>query len=126
MIIKLIIISFYAIILGVLKAFQDKGMFYNGKCNPEKTWENKYKIPLSKNKKHWWYLGLYNPKYDEKFAYSTTLLVSLTDCWHRLETIRNILPFVILSIFVKWYLIFFYIPFIIIFHLIFSKKCGNQ
>lgn len=45
-------------------------------------WRNKYDI----NKtyfNHWWYLGLYKPKYAEKFPFSSTILVFLTDRWHK-------------------------------------------
>ena len=31
---------------------------------------------------HWWYFGLFKPKYQEKFPYSSTILVFLTDEWH--------------------------------------------
>ncbi|NDC95280.1 hypothetical protein EB077_08245, partial [bacterium] len=32
--------------------------------------------------KHWWYFGLYEPKFPEKFPFSSTLLVFITDKWH--------------------------------------------
>jgi len=31
---------------------------------------------------HWWYLGFFKPKYIERFPYSSTILVFLTDRWH--------------------------------------------
>lgn len=58
--------------------------------NPRKSWELKYKYYLKLTKKHWWYLGLYKPTYDEKFAYSTTILVFLTDAWHLWNTVHHI------------------------------------
>ena len=48
-------------------------------------WRNKY--DFNKNKNHWWYFGLYKPKYSERFPFSTTILVSLTDKWHRAQLI---------------------------------------
>lgn len=51
-------------------------------------WKNKYQLdewdrPLFTHKKnHWWYFGLYKPRYAEKFPFSTTALVFLTDRWH--------------------------------------------
>jgi len=45
------------------------------------AWRNKWAWE-QKSKRHWWYFGLYTPKYTEKFAYSSTLLVFLTDKWH--------------------------------------------
>lgn len=51
-------------------------------------WKNKYLLdswdrPVSvNNKSHWWYFGLFKPKYSEKFPFSSTALVFLTDRWH--------------------------------------------
>ena len=48
-------------------------------------WKNKYKVvdgKLLQPKNHWWYFGLYKPKFQEKFAFSSTILVFLTDRWH--------------------------------------------
>ena len=51
-------------------------------------WRNKYEIdkwynPVDvKSKNHWWYFGLYKPAYAEKFPFSSTALVFLTDRWH--------------------------------------------
>lgn len=46
-------------------------------------WTNKYDFTKPSTTKHWWYLGLYKPTYPEKFPFSTTALVFLTDRWHR-------------------------------------------
>lgn len=46
-------------------------------------WPNKYDMTKPGTTKHWWYFGLYKPKYPEKFPFSTTVLVFLTDRWHR-------------------------------------------
>lgn len=32
--------------------------------------------------KHWYYFGLFKPEYKEKFPYSSTILVFITDEWH--------------------------------------------
>jgi len=51
-------------------------------------WKNKYQLdkwynPFSfESKNHWWYFGLYKPVYAEKFPFSSTALVFLTDRWH--------------------------------------------
>lgn len=50
-----------------------------------KEWKNKYKLidgKLQPPTNQWWYLNLYKPKYQEKFPFSTTVLVFLTDRWH--------------------------------------------
>lgn len=45
-------------------------------------WPNKYDFTKPGTTKHWWYFGLYKPKFPEKFPFSTTALVFLTDKWH--------------------------------------------
>ena len=45
-------------------------------------WDKKYDLTKSGETKHWWYFGLYKPKFEEKFPFSTTILVFLTDRWH--------------------------------------------
>jgi hypothetical protein len=45
-------------------------------------WTNKYDFTKSGETKQWWYLGLYKPSYPEKFPFSSTVLVFLTDRWH--------------------------------------------
>jgi len=61
---------------GRLDAIADEGVKGN-------DWPNKYNMTKPSTTKHWWYLGLYKPKYPEKFPFSTTVLVFLTDKWHR-------------------------------------------
>jgi len=61
---------------GRLDAIADEGV-------KTADWKKKYADPLLYSKNHWWYLGLYKPTYDERFPFSTTLLVFLTDSWHR-------------------------------------------
>ncbi len=63
---------------GKLDAISDNGL-------KDEEWRNKYDLNKPKNYKHWWYFGLYNPKFPEKFPFSTTILVFLTDTWHRYQ-----------------------------------------
>jgi len=63
---------------GYLDAIADKGVKTD-------EWRNKY--DFTRNKNHWWYFGLYKPRYSEKFPFSSTLLVALTDKWHRAQLI---------------------------------------
>jgi hypothetical protein len=51
--------------------------------NPTISWKNKYKEG--------------DPNKGEKFLFSTTFLVSLTDGWHCMKLIRNITLFISLS-----------------------------
>ena len=45
-------------------------------------WSKKYNFTKLRGKP-WWYFGLYEPKFPERFPFSTTILVFLTDRWHR-------------------------------------------
>lgn len=51
-------------------------------------WINKWKtvgiynVPIPIKEKPWYYLKLYKPLFTEKFPYSSTILVFLTDRWH--------------------------------------------
>lgn len=76
---------------GICKGFLD-AIADNG--SKTEQWRNKY--DFTKNKNHWWYLGLYKPKYSEKFPFSSTLFVFLTDKWHRAQFFM--LRFIYLSI----------------------------
>jgi hypothetical protein len=50
--------------------------------NPMKSWKNKWAIPYPQHMMpYWWYFGFY-PRYKERFPYSSTLFVWLTDAWH--------------------------------------------
>lgn len=55
--------------------------------NPQKSWRNKYDKDLSKSKECWYYFGLYKPLFKERFPFSTTFLVFLTDGWHLLKAL---------------------------------------
>lgn len=83
-------------------------LFFAGLCNgrmdyiklyqlDSESWKNKWKWePLAQNgykrqsvrvryeqiDKPWYYFGLFKPEYKEKFPYSSTILVFLTDEWH--------------------------------------------
>lgn len=39
-------------------------------------------IASKTTKKQWWYFGLHKPMYVERFPYSSTVLVFLSDKWH--------------------------------------------
>lgn len=72
---------------GFLDAIADKGI-------KSEQWRNKYDFTRKRN--HWWYFGLYKPAYSEKFPFSSTTLVFLTDKWHRAQFFM--LRFIYLSI----------------------------
>lgn len=82
----------FIICSGYANGYMDHLMFHDSEYDPKKTWRNKYKKDSEGNlflesKSPWYYLGLYRPKYVEKFPFSTTLLVWLTDPWHKYKMI---------------------------------------
>jgi hypothetical protein len=44
-------------------------------------WQRKYDFTKD-FKWHWWYLWFHRPAFPEKFPFSSTILVFLTDRWH--------------------------------------------
>lgn len=97
MILAIFIFLFLAgLFKGKLDAAADTGV-------KSKEWVNKWKNVSegwSKEylkKYHWWYFGLYSPsQHLERFPFSSTILVSLTDKWHRAQLIM--LRFVYLAV----------------------------
>ena len=79
--------------MGFAKAMSD--LSQEGVIYPKsKSWKNKWEldkkgdiIPYT-DKAKWYYLFSYKPLYVEKFPYSSTFLVLLTDAWHTIESIR--------------------------------------
>ena len=74
------------IAFALFKSLQDNEV-RNG--NNRRTWKQKYYMPLTKGI-HWYYFGLYTPIYKERFMYSSTILVSLTDNWHLYGSLRDL------------------------------------
>jgi hypothetical protein len=82
MYLTIIFLIFAGLCKGKLDAIADNG-------TKDKEWANKWKnINEGWDKKylkryHWWYFGLYTPsQHLEKFPFSSTILVFLTDTWH--------------------------------------------
>jgi hypothetical protein len=55
--------------------------------NQKTSWTNKYKEGLIPYKFKWYHFGIY-PKYEEKFIYSSTLLVWTTDGEHFFQFLK--------------------------------------
>lgn len=51
-------------------------------------WKRKYNI-ANPGKREWYYLWLYKPLREERFPYSSTMLVWLTDGWHFFKFLFN-------------------------------------
>jgi hypothetical protein len=102
----------FSLLLGIIDAAKDiitfrykQSVFYKFNhqfWDPLVSWKNKYKTPLTPFKPKWYYPTL-APKLEERFPFSSTMLVFLTDAWHLL---KSLYIFCILSI------IFFYSPII--------------
>lgn len=87
----LFIIAFLVFVAGYLNGWMD---WIKSKKLDVESWKRKWKwFPVFKNgdgytksrdpyKKKWYYFGLHKPDYIEAYAYSSTILVFLTDSWH--------------------------------------------
>lgn len=90
----------FLILAGIAKGYLD---YYADIGIKDEQWPNKWKninegwSKKDLKKHHWWYLGLYTPKYHkEKFPLSSTILVAFTDKWHLAQLVM--LRFFYLSI----------------------------
>ena len=55
--------------------------------DPNKSWVYKWASPFpQKAESRWYYFG-YLPRYKERFPYSSTVLVFLTDAWHLFKSL---------------------------------------
>lgn len=87
-----IAIAIIVLIASAFNGHMDHLQFHDSAYNPAETWKNKYAQDsegnlVAQDGAVWYYFGLYKPAYKEKFTYSSTLFVSLTDRWHRSKTI---------------------------------------
>lgn len=84
-------------LLFIFLYFASKGLQdYSMKSGKGFDWKAKYKQPLVptiaiKNKLYKWYHERFNLSYKEKFLFSGTLLVSLSDSWHTFGLIRRLI-----------------------------------
>lgn len=79
-------------IAGALNAVMDRiaftfksSVFKN--LNPffwdvRQSWKNQWKQPLRPPYNDWYYFGLYKPRHQENYPFSSTFLVWTTDAWH--------------------------------------------
>ena len=70
--------------------------------NTNKSWKNKWKldyknrvIPYKYTPNQWYYFRVY-PRYEERFVYSSTILVGITDGEHLFQLLKNL--FILLGI----------------------------
>jgi hypothetical protein len=126
--ILIILASICNSIMDVLFTRYDKSIFK--KCNPlywnpQLSWKYKWKMPLQPPIKKWYYFGVY-PQYEERFPYSSTIFVFITDAWHLFKALM--LLFIMLSIvnyvplinpYIDWFL--YYITWTSIFTYLYTK-----
>ena len=89
---------------GLFKGMQDSIM----RSGHGFKWENKYKQPfenVSSMKPGWYkvYHDFYRLPYKEKFPFSATALVSLTDSWHTMGLVRFAGLAIGLSVITTWW-----------------------
>jgi hypothetical protein len=83
---------------GCVNGLKDRsalGLLWSPWWNKLTGWQNKWKytneFPIKRmfyDKAPWWYLGLFKPYAVERFPYSSTLLVFITDGWHLLQFLQ--------------------------------------
>jgi hypothetical protein len=80
------------IVAGVAKAVSDFLSHY--RSNQDLWWGNspsrKYKANSTKPGNHWYYFGIYTPAREERFIFSSTILVWLTDGWHFFNAVQKV------------------------------------
>lgn len=90
--IEILILILVGLSIGLMDLI-DHGKAQYGDFFNASGWTNKWKLnfmgdPIKSTKHdHPWYLQLYQPEYVERFPFSSTLLVALTDGWHLLKEI---------------------------------------
>jgi hypothetical protein len=73
--------------------------------NSNQAYTAKYKYPFDYNTKHWYYFGLYRPKYRERYIFSSTLLVFTTDLEHFLQFVQFGILFIVGYLMgIHWYI----------------------
>lgn len=81
----MVLAGFFNSIMDVLFTRWDVCVFRNLNplfWNPQVSWKNKWAQPYPQPATHeWYYFGFY-PEYKERFPYSSTIFVFLTDAWH--------------------------------------------
>lgn len=96
---------FFVLVSGALMGLMDRSA--HGKLGrpPSTTWKNKYKkdatgelIPTKNRRHHWWYFGLFRPVYVERFPFSTTWLVWLSDHWHLYKKLFMLAGWIVLTL----------------------------
>jgi len=128
------------IAFGICKGVSD-GLAHTVSVNHHSRWWSsdgwhKYKYTLTGNclipfdyKFKWYYLGLYKPKHEERFPFSTTILSFTTDAWHFFNFIRYRIVYsyvsLILGFNIWWSLaiVFIFAPILVgvVFELIYKK-----
>ena len=86
-----IVIAILVLINPIAKAYQDDAVRDGevAESSYSKYAKNEYGQSIEYDGNSWWYLGLYTPRFKEKFPLSTTWLVWTTDRWHLMGTIRD-------------------------------------
>lgn len=122
-------------ILLAIAAFCKAQMDYIVFRKQDNSWKNKWLLDdsgklIPATKRPWYYLGLYLPKYEERFPYSSTCLVFLADAWHRYQFImlRSFYSAISISLFSEllWRIAFSFLFFPVVFSLVFITFYNKQ
>lgn len=128
----IILISVLLILAAFFNAVMDlssENLFKKTYWNKDQSWKNKWKLDADGNLmppyKYWWYFGLYKPPYQERFIYSSTVLVFLTDGWHLMQFFFHLCWQLCISFLFGQYWWIALIPIKIVFNVSFQIIYGN-
>lgn len=108
-----LIIAILIVLSGIINGLKDLSSENWFKINPKYwnksvSWTNKWEVytigntktrtPIKQFNNSFWYLWLYPTNYKERFPYSSTLLVPLTDFWHLAVFVQLSLMFASIAI----------------------------
>ena len=112
-----------AFLVGIVNSLKDLSSidFFSKKWwNKSNSWKNKWKLDKDDNiilneKKYWYYLYYFTPKYKERFIYSSTIFVSLTDGWHLLQKIQFTIVYLNVALLISTSILQFILYFLLVY-----------
>lgn len=124
----IIFAGFLNSVMDVLFTRYDRSIFKGLNSDwwdPRRSWKRKWVLPLEPATKKWYYFGM-DPEWKERFPFSTTSLVWITDGWHLAKALMllSIMSSVVLyeTIWSTWIdILIYYLAWTVTFTLFYTK-----
>ena len=103
--------TIFAVLYMLFNELEDecvRGNFTHPYLDSRQSWKNKWKTPLVDYKPKWYHFGIKH-LWEERFPFSTTLFVFLTDGEHLFQWLKNLMLALAFGMFGIEYFISFYI-----------------